>query len=61
MNCYDFDKTIYKKDSAIQLLIFAMKKNFSVFFYTIKIVFLHFCIFVNLLKLKNLKKFILDF
>lgn len=27
MNCYDFDKTIYKKDSAISLLFYAVKRK----------------------------------
>lgn len=27
MNCYDFDKTIYKKDSAISLLFYAIKRK----------------------------------
>lgn len=56
MNCYDFDKTIYKKDSAIELLKFAMKQKMSVFFYAFKIVFfavLYFCKFIKIEKFKE--------
>jgi len=43
MNCYDFDKTIYKKDSAISMLLFSIKKKpillFYLFYVAILIVF----------------------
>ena len=56
MNCYDFDKTIYKKDSSIELLKYAMKKNFLVFFYVFKIcifTILYYCKFIKIEKFKE--------
>lgn len=54
MNCYDFDKTIYKKDSAISILFFAIKKKPTLFFYLFYVVIL--TIF-NKLKLISTKVF----
>lgn len=39
MNCYDFDKTIYKKDSSIAFFLFCMKKKPRLIFNFIKSIF----------------------
>lgn len=54
MNCYDFDKTIYKKDSAISLLFFAIKQKPILFFYLFYVAVL---VVLNKLKFINTKTF----
>ncbi len=56
MNCYDFDKTIYKKDSAISLLFFAIKKKPVLFFYLFYIAILSVLHKCKLLKTKTFKE-----
>ena len=56
MNCYDFDKTIYAKDSAIQFLLFAIKRNLSAFFYSIKICFFALLYFCKIIKIEKFKE-----
>lgn len=54
MNCFDFDKTIYKKDSAISLLFYCIKRKPILIFSLVYIIFLT---ILNKLKLLSIKSF----
>lgn len=61
MNCYDFDKTIYKKDSTKQLLLFAIKQKPILIFYAIKICFFALLYFFKIIDLKKFKQVFFGF
>lgn len=50
MNGYDFDKTIYKKDSSVEFYLFLLKRHPKLFYYFIYFVFNY---FLYLIKVYN--------
>lgn len=61
MNCYDFDKTIYKKDSAISFFFFCLKKKPILIFHFIKCCFFALLNVVGIVKTKRFKEVFFSF
>jgi len=61
MNCYDFDKTIYKKDSSIKFFLFCLKKKPILIFHLIKCCFFAIIHYLGIIKTKNFKEIFFGF
>lgn len=56
MNCYDFDKTIYKKDSSIKFYYFCLKNKPSLIFHFFQCCFWAILHFIGILSTKSFKE-----
>lgn len=61
MKCYDFDKTIYKKDSSVSFFIFCLKKWPMFIFHFIGCLFLAIVYALGLIKAKRFKEIFFKF
>ncbi len=56
MNCYDFDKTIYKNDCSIKFYFFCLKKHPALIFHFFKILFYTFLHLIKFVSTKSYKE-----
>jgi len=56
MNCYDFDKTIYRYDSSLKFYFYCLRKKPKMIFHFIKTLFLYICNMIGLLATKSFKE-----
>lgn len=56
MNCFDFDKTIYKYDCSIKFYLYCMARNFKCFLHFFKVLFLFAFHAIGLISTKKFKQ-----
>ena len=56
MKCYDFDKTIYKKDSSISFFFYCLKRTPKIFFYSLVLAIYCFLHAIKIMKTKTFKE-----
>ncbi|MBQ3502133.1 MAG: decaprenyl-phosphate phosphoribosyltransferase [Clostridia bacterium] len=61
MNCYDFDKTIYKKDSSIKFFLFCLKRHPSLILNFIKSLFVSVFYIIGFIPTKRYKEIYFSF
>ena len=56
MNCFDFDKTIYKKDCSIKFYLYCLRQKPIMIFHLIKVLFLMILNKINFISTKKFKE-----
>lgn len=61
IDVYDFDKTLYSKDSSVEFFKFCLSKNKKIIKYTPGIIFLYILYFIKIIKKEKLKEYYFKF